>query len=193
MNSGLMVRMHGSQHPDSDPSLPVVANRTQASTHFSRLLRLTCRPQSLKITQGTTNYQFCGTLCDAALARPRAGVAGRSALASNHGWGTRVCAAPGGRRRPRSRQCAHRDQPAIFVSRRPSGSRLPRRQVGRSLGAVHRRRQAVHCWRIALSNNARPGLAAILQRFERWQALRASLQFLTFAVTVWALAVNSTV
>jgi hypothetical protein len=33
-------------------------------------------------------------------------------------------------------------------------------------------------------------LADILQRFERWQALRASLQFLTFAVTVWALAVN---
>jgi len=35
-------------------------------------------------------------------------------------------------------------------------------------------------------------LADVLQRFERWQALRASLQFLTFAVTVWALAVNST-
>jgi len=34
-------------------------------------------------------------------------------------------------------------------------------------------------------------LADILQQFERWQALRASLQFLTFAVTVWALAVNS--
>src|SRR5207247_9989544 len=34
-------------------------------------------------------------------------------------------------------------------------------------------------------------LAAILQRFERWQAVRASLHFLTFAVTVWALAVNS--
>src|SRR5439155_8724579 len=30
-------------------------------------------------------------------------------------------------------------------------------------------------------------LADILQRFERWQALRASLQLLTFAVTVWAL------
>jgi hypothetical protein len=37
-----------------------------------------------------------------------------------------------------------------------------------------------------------PAQAAILQRFERWQAVRASLQFLTFAVTVWALAVNST-
>jgi hypothetical protein len=35
-------------------------------------------------------------------------------------------------------------------------------------------------------------LAAVLQQFERWQALRASLQFLTFAVTVWALAANST-
>jgi hypothetical protein len=30
-------------------------------------------------------------------------------------------------------------------------------------------------------------LAAILQRFERWQALRAVLQFFTFAVAVWAL------
>ena len=30
-----------------------------------------------------------------------------------------------------------------------------------------------------------------LMDLERWQALRASLQFLTFAVTVWALAVNS--
>jgi hypothetical protein len=35
-------------------------------------------------------------------------------------------------------------------------------------------------------------LADILGRFERWQALRASLQFLTFAATVWALTVNST-
>jgi hypothetical protein len=35
-------------------------------------------------------------------------------------------------------------------------------------------------------------LADILRRFERWQALRASLQFLTFAATVWALTVNST-
>src|SRR5262245_60475903 len=35
-------------------------------------------------------------------------------------------------------------------------------------------------------------LADVLKRFERWQALRASLQFLTFAVTVWALAVNGT-
>jgi hypothetical protein len=34
-------------------------------------------------------------------------------------------------------------------------------------------------------------LADILQRFERWQGVRASLQFFTFAVTVWALAVNS--
>src|SRR5580700_10620423 len=33
------------------------------------------------------------------------------------------------------------NQPAIFVSRRPSGSRLRRRQAGCSLGAVHRRRQ----------------------------------------------------
>ena len=30
-------------------------------------------------------------------------------------------------------------------------------------------------------------LANILNRFERWQALRASLQFLTFVFTVWAL------
>ena len=33
-------------------------------------------------------------------------------------------------------------------------------------------------------------LADILQRFAWWQAVRASLQFLTFAVTIWALAVN---
>ena len=55
----------------------------------------------------------------AALACLGAGVDGRSALASNDGRGTGVCAAPGGRQRPRSRQCAHRDQPAVFVSRRP--------------------------------------------------------------------------
>jgi hypothetical protein len=33
-------------------------------------------------------------------------------------------------------------------------------------------------------------LAAVFRRFERWQAVRAALQFLTFAVGVWALAVN---
>jgi hypothetical protein len=33
-------------------------------------------------------------------------------------------------------------------------------------------------------------LANILDRFARWQALRASLQFLTFAASAWALAVN---
>ncbi len=33
-------------------------------------------------------------------------------------------------------------------------------------------------------------LAQIFARFERRQAIRALLQFLTFAVTVWALAVN---
>jgi len=32
-------------------------------------------------------------------------------------------------------------------------------------------------------------LVAILDRFERWQAVRASLQFLTFAATIWTLAV----
>jgi hypothetical protein len=34
-------------------------------------------------------------------------------------------------------------------------------------------------------------LSRILQRFERWQALRATVQFLHFALTVWALAANS--
>jgi hypothetical protein len=34
-------------------------------------------------------------------------------------------------------------------------------------------------------------LATTLDRFARWQALRASLQLLTFAVAVWALAANS--
>jgi hypothetical protein len=33
-------------------------------------------------------------------------------------------------------------------------------------------------------------LAQVFDRFERWQALRASLQFLTFAAGVWALAAN---
>ncbi len=33
-------------------------------------------------------------------------------------------------------------------------------------------------------------LARILQRFERWQAVRAALQFLTFVIALWALAVN---
>jgi hypothetical protein len=44
-------------------------------------------------------------------------------------------------------------------------------------------------WQVADDDAA---LAAILQRFARWQGLRASLQFLTFAVAVWALAVNTT-
>ena len=34
-------------------------------------------------------------------------------------------------------------------------------------------------------------VASILQHFERWQALRAALQFVTFAVVVLALAQNS--
>ena len=40
-------------------------------------------------------------------------------------------------------------------------------------------------WRPGIDDAA---LADILQRFERWQALRAGLQFLTFAVSAWALA-----
>jgi L-fucose isomerase-like protein len=34
-------------------------------------------------------------------------------------------------------------------------------------------------------------LANVFTRFERWQAVRAALQFLTFACGVWALAVNA--
>ena len=34
-------------------------------------------------------------------------------------------------------------------------------------------------------------LSHVFNRFERWQALRASLQLLTFAAGVWALAVNA--
>jgi len=34
-------------------------------------------------------------------------------------------------------------------------------------------------------------LASVFRRFERWQALRASLQFFTFAAGVWALAANT--
>ena len=33
-------------------------------------------------------------------------------------------------------------------------------------------------------------LAQVFDHFERWQALRASLQFLTFAAGVWALTAN---
>ena len=33
-------------------------------------------------------------------------------------------------------------------------------------------------------------LSDVLRRFERWQALRATLQFLTFTAGVWALAAN---
>ena len=36
-----------------------------------------------------------------------------------------------------------------------------------------------------------PVLTRILQRFERWQAVRATVQFLHFAVAVWALSANS--
>jgi hypothetical protein len=38
---------------------------------------------------------------------------------------------------------------------------------------------------------AEDALSDIFYRFERWQALRASLQLLTFAAGVWALAVNA--
>ncbi len=34
-------------------------------------------------------------------------------------------------------------------------------------------------------------LTEVFRRFERWQALRAGLQFLTFAAGVWALAANT--
>ncbi len=44
-------------------------------------------------------------------------------------------------------------------------------------------------WRLAEGDDA--GLARTLNRFARWQALRAGLQFLTFAAAVWALAVNT--
>jgi len=44
-------------------------------------------------------------------------------------------------------------------------------------------------WRLADDDDA--GLAVVLNRFARWQAVRASLQFLTFAAAVWALAVNT--
>jgi hypothetical protein len=35
-------------------------------------------------------------------------------------------------------------------------------------------------------------LTAVFARFERWQALRAALQFATFAAGIWALAANAT-
>jgi hypothetical protein len=34
-------------------------------------------------------------------------------------------------------------------------------------------------------------LASTLERFERWQGLRAGIQFLNFALAVWALAANT--
>jgi hypothetical protein len=43
-------------------------------------------------------------------------------------------------------------------------------------------------WRPGVDDAA---LAGILQCFEKWQALRAGLQFLTFAVSAWAMAVES--
>ena len=44
-------------------------------------------------------------------------------------------------------------------------------------------------WRAGIDDIA---LATVLRRFERWQAVRAALQFLTFAAAVWAIAVNGT-
>jgi hypothetical protein len=44
-------------------------------------------------------------------------------------------------------------------------------------------------WRLPEAADAE--LAVVLNRFARWQGLRASLQFLTFAVALWALAVNT--
>jgi hypothetical protein len=43
-------------------------------------------------------------------------------------------------------------------------------------------------WKGNLDDEA---LSAVLSRFARWQALRASLQLLTFVVAVWALAANT--
>jgi hypothetical protein len=46
-------------------------------------------------------------------------------------------------------------------------------------------------WTLAPWRPAERRVATNLDRFARWQALRASLQFLTFAVAVWALAANT--
>lgn len=43
-------------------------------------------------------------------------------------------------------------------------------------------------WRVGQDDVA---LASILRRFARWQGVRAALQGLTFAATVWALTVNA--
>ncbi|HEY3052880.1 MAG TPA: hypothetical protein VGK04_05760 [Thermoanaerobaculia bacterium] len=39
-------------------------------------------------------------------------------------------------------------------------------------------------WKVGIDEAA---LTDILERFARWQALRAGLQFLTFVFTIWAL------
>jgi len=43
-------------------------------------------------------------------------------------------------------------------------------------------------WRVGGDDAA---LASVLRRFARWQGVRATLQGLTFAATVWALTVNA--
>ena len=73
-------------------------------------------------------------------------------------------------------------------------------------GLVEGVREAQDCCRLLIISTVKAGsinltqwkvgdddaaLADVLQRFAWWQAVRASLQFLTFAVTIWALAVNS--
>ena len=45
-------------------------------------------------------------------------------------------------------------------------------------------------WLLPLGVGGAALTPAILRRFERWQALRVALQFLTFIATVWALAAN---
>jgi len=59
--------------------------------------------------------------------------------------------------------------------------------IAHSLSTVKAASVNVTQWR---PNTDDAALASILDHYARWQALRAALQFLTFFVAVWALAVN---
>jgi len=95
----------------------------------------------------------------------------------------------------------------IAAALRASSEGLPRKRllavyVAAGLGAAHALstvKAAGINWAIApwqppeRQITDEQALASVFRRFERWQALRASLQFLTFAAGVWALAANTLV
>jgi hypothetical protein len=82
----------------------------------------------------------------------------------------------------------------------PAGRALPvyLAAISRSLNVLSTARAVSINWtlspwnpagKVATENDA--ALAATFARFERWQTVRAGVQFLNFALAAWALAANT--